>query len=102
MAKITKDEVLKISKLAKLHLSEKELDKYTKEFESILEYISMLNECDVEGIDEEHNLKNYVGTKLYEDKIADVLITRDALLQNATQGRSKNGYVRTSKIVNKE
>jgi aspartyl-tRNA(Asn)/glutamyl-tRNA(Gln) amidotransferase subunit C len=103
MSKITKEEVLKISKLAKLNLTEAELVKYTKEFESILNYISMLNECDVSDIkEEEHNLKNYVGNVLYEDIEDSNKISREKVLMNATNGRSKNGYIRTSKIVNKE
>jgi aspartyl-tRNA(Asn)/glutamyl-tRNA(Gln) amidotransferase subunit C len=102
MSQITKEQVKHISGLAKLELSEAELEKFTKEFDSILNYVSMINDCDVSGIEYEHNLKNFVGKKLYKDIAVKSPIDRSAMLKNATDGRSKNGYVRVSKMVEKE
>lgn len=46
---ITKNEVQHIAKLARLGLSEKEVEKYQKEFSKILDYIDKLKEVDVSG-----------------------------------------------------
>ncbi len=101
MSKVTKDEIKKIAKLAKLELSESEVEKFENEFNDILGYVSKIQEVDVSGIDFEHNIQNHLGDKLAPDTVKTSL-NKDKALENATNGRSKNGYFKTSKIVNKE
>jgi aspartyl-tRNA(Asn)/glutamyl-tRNA(Gln) amidotransferase subunit C len=48
---ISKEKVKHIAKLARLALSEKEIEKYQKELSKILEYIEKLKEVDVSGIE---------------------------------------------------
>ncbi len=98
---VTKDQIKHIAKLAKLSLTDNELDKFVGEFNSILDYISMIKECDTTGIEFEHNLQDYQGDVLQDDVVKPSL-PREKLLQNAKDNRSKNGYIRTSKIVHKE
>ena len=47
---LTKDEVRHISKLARLNLTDEEVERFTKELSSILEYVDQLQEVDTEGI----------------------------------------------------
>lgn len=101
MAKVTKDEIKRIAKLAKLQFNDEELNRFEKEFNDILGYVSKIQEVDVTGIDFEHNIENYIGSKLQEDTSKPSL-TKSKALQNATKGRNKNGYFKTSKIVNKD
>ncbi len=101
MSKVTKEEIQKIAHLAKIHLSEDELEKYSAEFNSILDYVSLVMECDVSGIKDEHNLSTYKDNVLEEDEPVDLGISREEYLKNATDGRNKNGYIRVSKIVDK-
>lgn len=101
MAKLTKDEIKHIASLAKLEFDDSELEKFSDEFNNILEYVSMIQECDTAGIEFEHNLQDFKGSVLHKDK-ARPSPSRDKLLQNATDGRSKMGYIIVSKIVNKE
>jgi len=101
MSKVTKEEIIKIAKLAKLKFTDDELAKFEKEFNSILGYITIIQECDVEGIEFEHNLNDYTGTVLREDKVKKSL-SQEKALQNASNGRNRNGYIKTSKIVSKE
>lgn len=42
--KVSKEEVVKISKLAKLKFADNELDKFVDDFNKILEYVEKLNE----------------------------------------------------------
>ena len=99
--KLTKEEIKHIASLAKLELLDSELERFDKEFNDILGYVSMINECDTTGIEFEHNLEDYNDTALQEDTPKKGLTTLEALM-NATEGRSKGGFVVTSKIVNKE
>jgi aspartyl-tRNA(Asn)/glutamyl-tRNA(Gln) amidotransferase subunit C len=48
---ISKEKVKHIAKLARLALSEKEIENYQKELSKILEYIEKLKEVDVSGIE---------------------------------------------------
>ncbi len=98
---LTKDEIKHIADLAKLKFSDSELEKFSGEFNSILEYVSQIKECDTTGIEFEHNLNHFIGNVLQEDVARESLSTTE-VLKNATEGRSKSGYVRTSKIVSKE
>lgn len=48
---ITQEDVKKIAKLARLHLSEKEVKKFTEQLGGILKYAEILKEVDTEGIE---------------------------------------------------
>lgn len=99
--RLSKEELKHIAKLAKLEFSDSEIDRFDKEFNDILGYVSMIKECDTEGIEFEHNLADYNDTILQDDEPVFGLTTEEAL-QNASQGRNKGGFVVTSKIVTKE
>lgn len=47
MAKLAKEDILKLARLARLRLSEDEITKYQKELESILQYVEQLNDIDL-------------------------------------------------------
>lgn len=98
---LTKDEIKHIADLAKLKFTDEELEKFSSEFNSILDYVSLIKECDTTGIEFEHNLDKFKGSVLQED-VAKASLSREEVLKNATNGRNKNGYIRTSKIVSKE
>lgn len=51
MAKITKQEVKHIAKLARLNLGDKEVEKFEKELSLVLDYIKVLDEVDVSTIE---------------------------------------------------
>ena len=48
---VDRDEVLKIASLAKLYLSEDEVDLYTKQMNEILNYMHQLDELDTENVE---------------------------------------------------
>jgi len=48
---ISKEETQHIAKLARLGLSEVEIEKYQKDLSAILDYVDKLKEADVDGID---------------------------------------------------
>ena len=47
---ISREEILHVSRLARLKLSEEELELYTEQLGAILDYISKLNELDTAGV----------------------------------------------------
>jgi len=98
---VTIEEIKHIANLAKLKFTDAELAKFASEFNNILDYISQIKECDTSDIEFEHHLNNFTGNVLQPDEIKPSL-PQAKVLQNATDGRTKNGYIRTSKIVSKE
>ncbi len=50
MANISRDDVLKLAKLARLRLTEDEVDEFAKEFTEILQYVEQLQSIDVAGL----------------------------------------------------
>ena len=49
--KLTREEVRKVARLSRLHLSDDEIDKFTGQLGAILEYASMLDELDLKDIE---------------------------------------------------
>lgn len=47
-SKLTKEDILHLAKLSRLHLSDKEIKKYWKQLEETVEYVDNLNELDTE------------------------------------------------------
>ena len=52
MSQISSDDVRKVAQLARLDLPEDKIAAYTDQLESILEYVSQLQQVDTEGVPE--------------------------------------------------
>ena len=80
---VDRDEVLKISALAKLHLSEEEISLYTDQMNEVLEYMKQLDELDTEDVEPlSHVLDQINMTRPDEEKTS---LSRDEALQNAPE-----------------
>ncbi len=51
MSQLTKEEVLKLARLARLRLSDEEVQKYTEELGEILGYVEMLSKVDTANLE---------------------------------------------------
>jgi aspartyl-tRNA(Asn)/glutamyl-tRNA(Gln) amidotransferase subunit C len=79
--KLSREEVLKIANLARLNLTDAEVEKYTKELSSILDYVEKLNTLDVSAIEPTAHAV-FIPTPFRDDEmVADT--TREGSLQNA-------------------
>src|SRR4051812_44132427 len=50
MSKLTREDVLKLARLARLQLSDEEVEEYSSELSQILEYVEQLGTVDVTGL----------------------------------------------------
>src|SRR4051812_24689971 len=50
MAKLTREDVLKLAQLARLDLSEAEVEEFSQELSEILQYVEQLSDVDVKGL----------------------------------------------------
>ncbi|MCK5391413.1 MAG: Asp-tRNA(Asn)/Glu-tRNA(Gln) amidotransferase subunit GatC [Deltaproteobacteria bacterium] len=81
--KISKDDVIKVSELARLEFTEEELDKFTEQLGNILEYIEQLNELDTNNVEPTSHVLD-ISTPLREDKVVEWLNIEE-VLQNAPE-----------------
>ncbi len=88
MADLTRDDVLKLARLARLTITDEEVEKYRAELSEILKYVEQLQNADVEGLEptsQVTGLKNVMA----EDEVVDYGVSPDDLLKIAphTEGR---------------
>lgn len=81
MSKLSKDDVLKLAKLARLELNEDEIARYQKEFSDILTYIDQLSTANTDNLNPTYQV-NGLSTVTREDVILDYGTTREDLLKN--------------------
>lgn len=93
--KISKLKVKQVADLAKLNFSEQEIEKITKEMESLVSYVDKLNELNTSGITpREHILpiKN-----VFREDVTKKSFMRKKILENAPS--SEKGCFRVPKTV---
>ena len=60
--KLTKDEVLKIAKLARIELKEEEIEKYREQLSDILNYVDKLQEVGTENVNPDVYATNLINS----------------------------------------
>ncbi len=50
MTRLTKDDILKLARLARLRLEDNEIDRFAREISAILAYVEQLQSVDVKGL----------------------------------------------------
>lgn len=82
---LTSAEVAHVARLARLSLSEDELERMRSQLSNILAYIELLQEVDVEGVEPTAQVTG-LSTVLRADAVTDGL-TREQVLANAPDQR---------------
>ena len=93
---INKEGVKHIAKLARLGLTEKEIEKFQKDLSSIFDYIEKLKEVDVSGIEPtSHSIK--VENITRDDVRQESKVESKKLMDLAPE--TKEGYLKTKSIL---
>ena len=92
---LTREEVLKIAKLARLKFQPEEIEKFQVELNDILGYIDMLNEVETEEVSALSQVNSYVNN-LRDDSVRESLTVEEAL-KNAPDG--EDGAIIVPKVV---
>jgi aspartyl-tRNA(Asn)/glutamyl-tRNA(Gln) amidotransferase subunit C len=88
MADLTRDDVLKLARLARLTITDEEVEKYRAELSEILNYVKQLDDVDVTGLEpttQVTGLKNVMR----EDQVVDYGISADDLLRLAPKKQDR-------------
>lgn len=96
MAALTPQDVLKLARLARLQLSEEELQRYSKELSAILKYVEQLSDVDTKGLEPTSQVTGLTDV-MREDEVIDYGINQEALLKNLPS-HEKN-YIKVKRVL---
>ena len=82
MVKLTREEVLKLAKLAKLSLTDSEVEQFTKEISEILGYVEQLQKINVSRLEPTYQVTGLTNV-MRKDEIRQYEATPKELLKNA-------------------
>jgi aspartyl-tRNA(Asn)/glutamyl-tRNA(Gln) amidotransferase subunit C len=80
MADLTREDVLKLARLARLTITDEEVEKYRTELSEILKYVELLQTADVEGLEPTSQVTGLTNV-MREDEVVDYGATPDDLLR---------------------
>lgn len=96
MAKLTREDVLKLARLARLEVSEDEVQKYADEVGAILQYVEVLNNIDMEGV-EPTNQVTGLSNVMRKDEVVDYQAKPEDLLRNAPA--VEDGHIKVKRML---
>ncbi len=96
MAKLTRDDVLKLARLAKLELSDDEVAKFTEELGAILGYVEQLESVDVSGLEPTYQVSGLKNV-MRADEIIYYGVSKADLLKNLPE--QENGQIKVKRVL---
>ena len=81
MAKITREEILKLARLSRLHLNEDEVQEFTDEIGKLIDYVKVLEDVDVSGLRPTYQVTGSENITR-SDEIIDYKMNQEDLLKN--------------------
>jgi aspartyl-tRNA(Asn)/glutamyl-tRNA(Gln) amidotransferase subunit C len=84
MADLTRDDILKLAALARIDLSDDEVEEFSDELSAILKYVEQLESVDVSGLEPTSQVTGLVNV-MREDKEVDYGYKSIDLLQNVPE-----------------
>ena len=92
---LTREEVIKLAQLARIELSEKEVEKFQRDLSAVLEYVDELKRVDVEGLEEISQVTGLVNVQR-EDEVVPAE-NHDAIFSQAPE--MKDGFYKVKAIL---
>lgn len=92
---LTKEEVVKIATLARIELTEAEVEKFQKDLSVVLDYVAELNQIDIEGVEEVSQVTGLVNAQRRDEPVSTT--HRDAILGQAPE--IKDGFYKVKAIL---
>lgn len=96
MADLTREDVLKLARLARLQLTDEEVEAFQKELSEILQYVAQLDGADVSGLEptsQVTGLKNVMR----EDEVIDYGVSAKDLL--ALAPKKQDGHIKVKRMI---
>ena len=96
MAKLSEDDVLKLARLARLHLTEDEIVKFSDEIGSILEYVNKLKQVDLSNLEPTMQVTGLTNVTR-PDEYKDYGFTPAELMKNAPA--TEEGHIKVRRMI---
>lgn len=97
MAKLTKDEVLHVAKLAQLKLSDSEVKKFLPQISNVVDFIGQLNEVDTKGMEPTAQVTGLTNVFREDEVNSANILSNDAALSGTE--KTYNGYFKVPAIL---
>lgn len=94
---LTKDEVLHVAKLAKLELSEAEIEKFTPQLSNVIDFVGELSEADTKDVEPTHQTTGLENVKREDRAAFESSLTQDQALSGTD--KTYNGYFKVKAIL---
>lgn len=94
---LTKEEVVKIALLARIELSESEVEKFQKDLSTVLDYVDELQKVNVEGVEEVSQVTGLVNVQRNDRAVVATDETKEFIFKNAPD--MKDGYFKVKAIL---
>lgn len=93
MAKLTREDVLKLAQLARLDLTDDEVEEFSSELSAILQYVEKLESVDTKGLEPTNQVTGLTNVTR-ADEIRDYGYKPEELLKNLPDTKDKQIKVR--------
>lgn len=96
MTKLSRDDVLRLARLARLQISEEEIALYQNELSSILQYVEHMQKADVTGLQPTTQVTGLTNV-MRDDTVVDYGVTPDQLLRLAP--RTEDRQIKVKRMI---
>ena len=96
MAKLSVGDVLALARLAKLRLSESEVDATAEELNQVLEYVERLQDVDVSKLKPTAQVTGLVNV-MRPDELIDYQVSPKELMKNVPE--TEDGYIKVKRVI---
>ncbi len=92
---LTKEEVAKVAVLARISLTEAEVEKFQHDLSAVLDYVAELNQVNIDGVEEVSQVTGLVNVQ--RDDVAVAFEDLQAITSQAPE--TKDGYYKVKAIL---
>ena len=96
--KLTREEVLHVAELARIKVTEEELEKYQVELKQLLNDVEKIN--DVQGFDDEILIANWSSETILRDDESKEMLNPKTVVENAP--RHSGNYIEVPVVISEE
>ena len=96
MSKLTREDILKLARLARLRLSDEEVVSYQHDLSAIIDYITILESVDTTGLEPTYQVTGLTNITR-KDELIDYKITQAELLKNVPQ--VQDGLIKVRRMI---
>jgi aspartyl-tRNA(Asn)/glutamyl-tRNA(Gln) amidotransferase subunit C len=96
MAKLTREDVLKLAQLARLELTDEEVEEYSRELSALLQYVEQLGDVDVSGLKQTNQVTGLTNV-MRDDEIKDYGYDPQDLLKNVPA--VENNQIKVKRMI---